>query len=250
MAAFWFSPSVLWSGSSEWPSYLRMIWSELLSLLLIPAAQYVVYTRRARHSHHLLQPRPWRDGELALDHRAARTAVYLHVGFTLASALRHWYLRGPEHDSARLKWLERDVGTGSERVLFRYAQVALVLVVVDAFAYWMHRALHYPWLYSVHKFHHEATKVRPWLAGWVHVVELVLMSVPVMMLPPYLCEWPIAWAGFWSSLHVSHGFYSHSGLRCESVPGLQLMPCGKWWWQWQWQWPERSGAKKLFMHMD
>ncbi len=63
-------------------------------------------------------------------------------------------------------------------------QVALLIVVDDFLYYWMHRALHTPWLYKrVHQVHHRSVTPFALMGNYMHVIEFLATSTLVMLGP-------------------------------------------------------------------
>lgn len=227
MAIFWVSPTFypyFWLGHPEWNSDVRFLWLFAVVFLLIPAVQLLVYFYLAANQDHLLQPRHWRDDDEALINRKSmKNMVMMHVGVPGMLALMVWISQDDfEAWVSRARWMDRPSAT-----MFQFLwEHAISLLIVDCLYYWIHRIMHLPRLYRVHKVHHQATKLAPWMGDWLDVVEFGLTSVPTVLLPIIWFNWGPAQVGFWIVLLNTHTFYQHSGLNCVYVPGLQLMPFG------------------------
>lgn len=64
------------------------------------------------------------------------------------------------------------------------AQTAFFFLVEDFGNYWLHRALHTPWLYQrVHRVHHEHDAPFALAATYAHPVEVVVLGLPTFLGP-------------------------------------------------------------------
>ncbi|TDX00615.1 sterol desaturase family protein [Dinghuibacter silviterrae] len=62
--------------------------------------------------------------------------------------------------------------------VYFFAAFPLMVVVHDAYFYWMHRMIHHPRLFTlVHLVHHRSTNPSPWAAYAFHPLEAVLESM-------------------------------------------------------------------------
>jgi sterol desaturase/sphingolipid hydroxylase (fatty acid hydroxylase superfamily) len=67
------------------------------------------------------------------------------------------------------------------------AKCAIAFVVTDLFAYWAHRAAHcVPWLWRIHRVHHEEQKLGPLTTFRFHVLEItwrmLFAAIPLRVL--------------------------------------------------------------------
>jgi lathosterol oxidase len=70
-----------------------------------------------------------------------------------------------------------------------WAQLATIILTIDFFQYWIHRAFHQiPWLWRFHAVHHSIEKV-DWLAGSrLHIVDTLVTRALLFV--------PLTWMGF------------------------------------------------------
>jgi sterol desaturase/sphingolipid hydroxylase (fatty acid hydroxylase superfamily) len=61
-------------------------------------------------------------------------------------------------------------------------QVALVIFLIDFGQYWMHKAMHYTWLWHVHAPHHHITQMNAMKGAVGNPIELFLITVSVVAL--------------------------------------------------------------------
>lgn len=60
-------------------------------------------------------------------------------------------------------------------IVYLFASFAFMLIVHDAYFYWMHRLMHHPKLFKhVHLVHHQSTNPSPWAAYSFHPIEAVI----------------------------------------------------------------------------
>ena len=227
MALFWVSPSLfpcVWVGDSQWSGDLRFIWLFVLVFLLIPAMQLLIYGYFSASRENLLQPRPWRDdAEELMNRDSMKSMLAMHIGLPmLLSVMVYLSKDNADASLSRKRWMEIP-SPPLQQFLWQHI---VSLLVVDCAYYWLHRVLHVPQFYHIHKVHHQATKLTPWMGDWLHVFEFALTSVPTVLLPILWFGWGPSQVGFWIVLLNTHTFYQHSGLNCMYVPGLQLMPFG------------------------
>jgi len=100
-------------------------------------------------------------------------------------------------------------------------KLLLVTLLVDAYMYFKHRALHLPSLFRFHKQHHAFVSPTPFAAFAVAPVEAALTFAPVLAL--CLPEAPV-WAhayGVWTACFVLLNLYLHSGVSVSVFEGLR-----------------------------
>lgn len=67
-----------------------------------------------------------------------------------------------------------------------WARLLLYLVVADFGAYWMHRLVHLPWLWRVHRWHHMPDRVY-WLSGTRgSILQQTLFNLPYIFASPLI----------------------------------------------------------------
>lgn len=96
-------------------------------------------------------------------------------------------------------------------------KLLLVTLLVDAYMYFKHRALHHPTLFCFHKQHHGFPNPTPFASFAVAPVEAVLTFAPVLALClPQAPVWAHAYA-CWTAGFVALNLYLHSGVRLEGL---------------------------------
>lgn len=117
--------------------------------------------------------------------------------------------------------ISRDAPFPSARVVL--LQVAYFFLVEDFLNYWVHRALHLPWLYTrVHSVHHAYDAPFAVVAAYAHPAEVVLQALPTfagpLMLGPHLytlCVWQLF--RNWEAIDI-HSGYDHPWGLASVVP--------------------------------
>ena len=89
-------------------------------------------------------------------------------------------------------------GFGDRGLGWALVSIALYLVVTDTLIYWIHRALHVPFLYArLHKVHHSFRTTSPWASFAFHPLDAFAQAVP-----HHLCAFlfPAPAAVYWGFL--------------------------------------------------
>lgn len=98
---------------------------------------------------------------------------------------------------------------------------AVAYFSIDIAAYWVHRALHWPWLYKhVHKMHHMWKSPTPWVVAALVPAEMLMLTASTMSI---LCIIPL-WFPLYAFLVLFVFVYNcmdHSGVEIPSI----------WFWQ-------------------
>jgi sterol desaturase/sphingolipid hydroxylase (fatty acid hydroxylase superfamily) len=106
--------------------------------------------------------------------------------------------------------------------------LGVLLLVMDALMYVLHRAAHHPILFSlVHSVHHRYERVRPLTLFVLHPVETLSFGGLWLAL---LYVYPPSWLGMsiYLALNVAFGIIGHMGVeplpdRVRRLPGLRLV---------------------------
>lgn len=116
-------------------------------------------------------------------------------------------------------WLSVRVGLGLWPTTWPLlAQLALALIVVEFFQYWVHRLQHErPWLWRFHATHHSAPRLY-WLnAGRFHVVDILMNNffghIPLVAMgaaPEVLVLWTL--------FSAVHGIFQHANTKLRLGP--------------------------------
>jgi plant 4,4-dimethylsterol C-4alpha-methyl-monooxygenase len=111
----------------------------------------------------------------------------------------------------RLAGISRDGPLPGARTLL--VEMAFCLVVEDYLNYWLHRALHTPWLYNnVHAVHHEFTAPFALMAAYAHPAEVVILALPTFAGPALIA--PHMFSVFvWQLLRNYEAIDIHSGYE-------------------------------------
>ena len=108
-----------------------------------------------------------------------------------------------------------------------FAAFPLMIVIHDAYFYWMHRMIHHPKLFrTIHLVHHTSTNPSPWAAYAFHPLEAVLESLVFVI---FLFTIPItAWHLFvFFLVSLVYNVYGHLGFELYPA-GFQRHWLGKW----------------------
>jgi lathosterol oxidase len=105
--------------------------------------------------------------------------------------------------------------------------IPLLLLVHDAYFYWMHRLMHHPRLYRrVHLVHHKSVNPSPWAAYAFHPVEALLEAGIIPLLLVTIPMHPISFSAI-STLMLWFNVYGHLGY--EFFPAyIYTHPLGRW----------------------
>lgn len=102
-------------------------------------------------------------------------------------------------------------------------QLALFVVVDDFLYYWMHRALHTPWLYRhVHAVHHRVTTPCAITGNYMHAAEFLATST-LVLLGPALLGAHVLTLWVWVAFRQLEAADGHSGYDVPWNPAL-LVP--------------------------
>lgn len=91
-------------------------------------------------------------------------------------------------------------------------QLVVAVVVVDLSRYLQHRLLHrVPWLWRLHRLHHDSTRLTVWKGGRAHVVERIMQSM-CMFLPVLLLGFSADVVVWSMAIHSFLGSIAHSNI--------------------------------------
>jgi len=81
----------------------------------------------------------------------------------------------------------------------------MMFAIHDTYFYWMHRAMHHPFLFKhVHLVHHKSTNPSPWTAYAFHPIEGFLEA---MIVPMYPKGFHKTWIGKYINTSVAHNLH-------------------------------------------
>lgn len=105
--------------------------------------------------------------------------------------------------------------------------IVLMIVVHDAYFYWMHRLMHQKlWYRFVHKIHHHSTNPSPWAAMAFHPFEAVMEGSIIVVIAFMFPVHPLA-IGIFLLFMMVYNVYGHLGY--ELYPkGFSKTSVGKW----------------------
>ncbi|MEO6039199.1 MAG: sterol desaturase family protein, partial [Saprospiraceae bacterium] len=105
--------------------------------------------------------------------------------------------------------------------------VPLLLLVHDAYFYWIHRLMHHPRLYrSVHLVHHRSVNPSPWAAYAFHPGEAVLEAGVIPLILLLIPVHPISFFAF-ITLMLWFNVYGHLGYELFPLR-TYTHPLGRW----------------------
>ncbi|CAK88518.1 unnamed protein product (macronuclear) [Paramecium tetraurelia] len=103
-------------------------------------------------------------------------------------------------------------------------QIAFCMIVEDASFYWLHRTLHSPRFYHIHKKHHEFYNTISLAAEYQHPIEFVLTSTATALGPLLLgSHMHVYTLGFWYIVRVFETIDGHCGYEFSWSP-YRLLP--------------------------
>ncbi len=110
-------------------------------------------------------------------------------------------------------WLSAQLGLGLWPLAWPlYAQLALALVVVEFFQYWVHRFQHeWDMLWRFHAVHHSAPRLY-WLnASRFHFADILMHNI-AGFLPLIALGAPLEMLALWTLFSAVHGIFQHANL--------------------------------------
>ena len=90
-----------------------------------------------------------------------------------------------------------------------YLSVPAAYLIEEVVFYWMHRAFHHPYFYTIHKTHHRWTRPEPFSAIDCHPLEHLLVNMFPVLLGPCIFGWPYAWVLCWTVLATISTLLGH-----------------------------------------
>jgi ring-1,2-phenylacetyl-CoA epoxidase subunit PaaE len=113
-------------------------------------------------------------------------------------------------DAGNLKFYEDAGRYGSWYEAF---VVVLMIVVTDAWFYWLHRFMHRPSVYKyVHALHHKSLDVNPFTSNSFHVIEAIALTLWVLPFLYFIPVSPVA-LGIVQTLGTLNNLKSHLGYE-------------------------------------
>lgn len=107
---------------------------------------------------------------------------------------------------------------------YTIGSTVVLFLLMDCIAYWVHRVLHFRWLFRhVHRFHHRFAAPTPYVAVAVHPAEMLLLQAatlaPLLVIPFH------AVSAVGVLLYIfAYNIADHSGVRLVSAPPWQPPP--------------------------
>ena len=92
-----------------------------------------------------------------------------------------------------------------------FAQVIVLMFILDFTNYWSHRLLHRPWMWGIHSLHHSDEKMNFSTNFRVHGLEMVQMKLVVVVIIGWL-SLPVAALAVAAFIRSWYGLYVHSRL--------------------------------------
>ncbi len=88
----------------------------------------------------------------------------------------------------------------------------IFLLIEDFSFYWLHRALHTPFLYKhVHKMHHTFKQPNGWAVAYAHYLEYIFVNATGVFLGPILLKSHVITMWIWIVVRLLEGVDGHSG---------------------------------------
>lgn len=171
-------------------------------------------------------------GERALRHKIqprwprrvdyAREIGYSLLTFTIFAGVAVAVLAGPLRPHTRIYGSVAEYGWA-----YFVVSLLLVLLIHDAYFYWMHRLMHHPKLYRfVHLTHHRSTNPTPWASFAFHPLEAVA-EAGIIFFIAFLFPVHSAVILLFVLVMTIYNVYGHLGW--ELYPrGMARHPIGRW----------------------
>jgi sterol desaturase/sphingolipid hydroxylase (fatty acid hydroxylase superfamily) len=113
-------------------------------------------------------------------------------------------------------------GRGWAAALPVWAQVVIILLATDIAQYWLHRALHHPWLWPFHAIHHSPREVTWSTTYRVHPVNWLIYIASIAVLTRLLGFAPAAFAVI-APVNMAIGALVHANLNWTFGPLRHLL---------------------------
>jgi len=121
-------------------------------------------------------------------------------------------------DMTKLYWNISDYGYPH-----LFGSFSVLILVNDAYIYWLHRVEHSTWMYTyIHKWHHKIITPSPFSAMNFHPAETVLQFLPLitpMVLFPFHMP-SFMMIGFWLTLI---NLTEHAGYQWDTMESLRIL---------------------------
>lgn len=92
-----------------------------------------------------------------------------------------------------------------------WAQIVVLMLILDFTNYWSHRLLHRPWMWGIHSLHHSDEKMNFSTTFRVHGLEMVQMKMVVVVIIGWL-SLPVTALAVAVFIRSWYGLYVHSRL--------------------------------------
>eukprot|EP00698_Gefionella_okellyi_P008041 TRINITY_DN1977_c0_g1_i4.p1 TRINITY_DN1977_c0_g1~~TRINITY_DN1977_c0_g1_i4.p1 ORF type:complete len:277 (-),score=26.69 TRINITY_DN1977_c0_g1_i4:96-872(-) len=129
-----------------------------------------------------------------------------------------------------LTWLGMSLDWHHAPTLWNLVETCIIsMLIEDTYFYWMHRALHTPFLYKrIHKVHHEHTAPHGLAGEYAHPAETFLLGIGTM-LGPILCARHLLSLWAWLVVRVVQVVVVHSGYDFPWSVNRWVNVLGDWW---------------------
>ena len=108
-----------------------------------------------------------------------------------------------------------------------FLSIGLMVLIHDAYFYWMHRLMHHPFLYrKIHLIHHRSTNPSPWTAYAFHPIEAVIEAGILVLIVFVLPCHVMALISFFL-FQIMYNVYGHLGYELYPAK-LNQHKWGKW----------------------
>lgn len=199
----------------DWGLYFFVITASVVSgvaiLWLVGGYYHVRYYLRRRHEPETWKLQPKRFPSDKMQRKAMRLASFnlalagLLSGHFVYALMAGWTAPAIYFDVAEYGWA------------WTIGGAAVLFVLIDAAAYYVHRLMHTKWLYRrVHHIHHKWGSPSPWVVTALHPLEMLLLQaatfVPLFIIPFH------AGAVIVVFIYVLvFNIIDHSGVRLTSI---------------------------------
>jgi len=202
-------------AATVWAAIFAVLSVRYLVIAGLAAGIFYGLARRWTFAHKLQQRWP-RNRDYA------REIGYSLLAFAVFSAVAVLVLTGPVRPFTRIY---SDVAEHGWPYLI--ASSAAVLLIHDAYFYWMHRLMHHPKVYRfVHLTHHRSTNPTPWTSFAFHPLEALVEAGIIVFIAFLFPVHPLVILGFVLVMTV-YNVYGHLGW--ELYPsGFARHPIGRW----------------------
>lgn len=179
---------------ADWPLYLRYV-----AIFCLFTLRYLIFAGGAYLVFYIWKKRDWFFMKIQR-HHPDRAQVLTEVKYSLGTFIIFGLMILLVSILQKAGYVHIDKGTGIYgRAYFIFATVFSIFFH-DTYFYWMHRAVHHPFLFKhVHRIHHLSRDPTPWAAFSFHPIEAVLEIgfLPLLLLLMPLPQFTLLILSLW-----------------------------------------------------